>query len=387
MNRTWASDKVRSFETSIFDTISRLAIRHRCINFGQGFPDFDAPNFIKQAAIEAIRAGHNQYAPPHGTPVLRQAIAAKYATRGLIVDPDEEITVTAGSTEAMFATLSAICNPGDEWILFEPTYDTYEPIIRLNGGTAVGVRLHSPDFAFDPQELEAAFGAKTRGIILNSPHNPTSRVFNRGELEWIRDLCVANDCLAITDEVYEHLVFGCEHISLATLSGMRDRTVTISSTAKSFSATGWKIGYAVAPPEATRAIRKLHQYVIFTVATPFQHAMARGIGAAEQILKPLLSRLSANRRRLLDALRGLGFDVLEPQGTFFMLADCRALRAMDDVDFVSHLIQSDAHVATIPVSVFYLDRDSAPKRYIRFCFAKRDETIERGLHALERLKE
>ena len=384
----WISERLRPYGASIFDTIGQMVRERGCVNLGQGFPDFDGPDLIKEAACQAIRDGHNQYAPLPGVPALTSALREKYeAEAGVSFDPKTEITVLCGATEAMYAAITAICEPGDEFIMFAPVYDTYVPCVQLCGGRAVTVPLEPPTFRFDPDKLRAAFSAKTRAIILNTPHNPTGTVFKREELDLIRDLCHEHDCLAITDEVYEHLVFdGHEHISLVSLDGMRDRTITISSTAKSFSMTGWKIGYALAPPEATTAIRRIHQFIAFAIATPFQFGMAAGIRNRHRLLPPLVEDLRKKRDRLCDGLTRAGMKPYIPEGTFFVIADFSPLSAKTDVDYVIELIQSEANLATIPVSVFYPDPAQATTNYIRFCFAKRDETLGLGLEQLAKIR-
>ncbi|MCB1044963.1 MAG: aminotransferase class I/II-fold pyridoxal phosphate-dependent enzyme [Acidobacteria bacterium] len=387
MTVDWISNRLKPYEASIFATIGKLAIEHGCVNFGQGFPDFDGPGMVKEAARSAISEALNQYAPLAGALPLRQALAQKYQQHGLDYDVNSEITVTNGATEAMYASIMAICNPGDEIVVFEPTYDTYNPIIEMCGGTPVPVRLHPPAFAFDPDELAQAFSKKTRAIIVNSPHNPTGRVFNRPELQIIRDLCVTHNAIAITDEVYEHLTFHeHEHIPLATLDNMRERTITISSSAKTFSLTGWKIGYALAPAEATEGIRRLHQFAAFAVATPLQMGIAHGIERIHTLLPGLVNRLARKRTTMCNRLEDMGFNVFRPQGTFFILADISPLTDMDDISFVRFLIESSVKVATIPVSVFYQDQATAPKNYIRFCFAKKTSTIDKGLMQMKALR-
>ena len=381
----WIAARLRPYSASIFDTIGqKVRAASDCVNLGQGFPDFDGPDLVKEAAIEAIRKGQNQYAPLPGVPALTSAIREKYLEEtGIDFDPATEITVLAGATESMYAALASIVEPGDEFIVFAPVYDTYIPIIEICGAKAVAVPLEAPNFRFDPERLRAAFGPKTRGIIVNTPHNPTGTVFNRAELELIRDLCIEHDCIAITDEVYEYLVFdGHEHISLVTLDGMRDRTITISSTAKSFSMTGWKIGWTIAPPQATTAIRRLHQFIAFAIATPFQHGMAAGIRARNELIPPLVSDLKNKRDLLCNELEKAGMNPYRSEGTFFVIADFSTLSDRPDVDYVLDLIQSEASIATIPISVFYPDQQNAPFNYIRFCFAKTDAMLNRGLERI-----
>lgn len=382
---TWMTPKVAPYEASIFDVMGKLCRQQPdCVNFGQGFPDFDGPELVKDAAQAAIAAAKNQYAPPPGVPALNQALADQYQERtGLSFDPSTEITILGGATEAMYATLTGLCRAGDEFIVFAPIYDTYVPIIEMSGGTAVVVPLIAPGFRFEAETLKAAFSAKTRGIIINTPQNPTGTVFSREELQLIADLCIEHDAIAITDEVYEFLTFdGAEHLSIASLEGMRERTVTISSTAKTYSMTGWKIGYTLAPAEATTVIRRMHQYILFAVATPFQHAMAEGIRRRSQLIPPLVADLERNRRMLADGLQDLGFRVIRPQGSFFMLADFSQISDKPDTEFSVDLVTSDQAIGTIPVSVFYPESLNPPKHYLRFCFAKKRETIEKGLDRL-----
>lgn len=382
----WMTPKVAPYKASIFDVMGKLCREQPdCVNFGQGFPDFDGPDLVKEAAQRAIAEGKNQYAPPPGVPALNQVLAEQYAERtGIDFDPSTEITVLGGATEAMYATLTGLCRPGDEFIVFAPIYDTYVPIVEMSGGEAVVVALDAPQFRFDPERLKAAFSHKTRGIIINTPHNPTGTVFNREELQLIADLCIEYDAIAITDEVYEFLTFdGVEHLSMVSLPGMRERTVTISSTAKTYSMTGWKIGYTLAPPEATTVIRRMHQYILFAVATPFQHAMAEGVRQRQALIPPLVAELQRNRDLLAAGLNEMGFKVIIPAGSFFMLADFANLSDKPDTEFAVDLVTSKQAVGTIPISVFYPEALNPPTHYLRFCFAKREETVHRGLERLQ----
>lgn len=382
----WMSAKLEPYEASIFDVIGQLVRQQEgVVNLGQGFPDFDGPDLIKEAACQAIRDGHNQYAPMPGVPPLAKALHGKYLeTTGIDFDPAREITILAGATEAMYAAITSICERGDEFIVFAPIYDTYVPIIEMNGGRAIEIPLEPPSFRFDPDRLRAAFSSKTKGIIINTPHNPTGTVFNRSELELIRDLCVANDTIAFTDEVYEYLVYdNHEHISMVSLDGMRERTVTVSSTGKSFSMTGWKIGWVVAPPEATEAVRRLHQYIAFCIATPLQYGMAAGITHQAVLTAELREDLTAKRDWICQGLANLGFGITKPEGTYFVLADISPLTTSQDTEYVLELIRrEEVRVATIPNSVFYMDQSVAPKNYLRFCFAKKTKTLELGLSQL-----
>lgn len=385
----WTSQKLKPYGASIFDLIGReVRARPHVVNLGQGFPDFDGPELIKEAAFQAMRDGNNQYAPLPGVPALTSVLQDIYYQRtGLTFDPAREMTVLCGATEAMYAALTALTEPGDEWIVFAPIYDTYVPTIQMAGGHCIEIPLEPPHWRFDPDRLRAAFGPKTRGIVINTPHNPTGTVFSREELSLIRDLCVAHDAIAVADEVYENLVYdGAEHVSIVGLEGMRERTVTISSSGKSFSMTGWKIGWVVAPPEATEAIRRLHQFIAFAIATPFQFGMAAGLRNRATLIPELRDHLLKQRDLICDSLAELGFGVEKPRGTYFVLADFSHFSDKRDSDFVLELITSEIGVASIPVSVFYMNPDHAPHNYIRFCFAKRDETLRAGLDRLQMLR-
>lgn len=385
----WMSKKLQPYGASIFDVIGHeVRSRPHVVNLGQGFPDFDGPDPIKEAAFKAMRDGHNQYAPLPGIPALTSVLQEIMVDRtGIEFDPAREMTVLCGATEAMYATLTALCEPGDEWIVFAPIYDTYVPTIEMCGGRCIQVPLEPPSWRFDPDKLRAAFSDKTRGIIVNTPHNPTGTVFNLEELTLIRDLCVTHDVIAVTDEVYEFLTYeGATHHSLVALGGMRERTVTISSTGKSFSMTGWKVGWAIAPPEATQAIRRLHQFIAFAIATPFQHAMAEGLRQRETLVGELQQHLAKQRDAICTGLQDLGFGVRAPEGTYFVLADFSKFSDKKDTEYVLELITGDVAVATIPVSVFYMDQADAPTNYLRFCFAKKDETLQAGLAALQKLR-
>jgi N-succinyldiaminopimelate aminotransferase len=371
------------FGTSIFAEMTALALRHDALNLGQGFPDFDGPDFVMDAAVEAMRAGHNQYAPMPGIPELRRAIA-EHQRRfwGLEHDPDTEVTVHAGATGALCATLQALLDPGDEVVLFEPYYDAYRPGISLAGATERIVRLVPPDFTFDPAELEAAVGPKTRLLLLNSPNNPAGKVFTREELETVAGVCTRHDLLAVTDEVYEHIVFDGEHIPLATLPGMRERIVTISSAGKTFSFTGWKIGWTCAAPPLAAAVRAAHQFITYAVATPFQHAMAAALQAPDDYYRELGEGYRARRDRLCEGLTDIGFVVAVPSGTYFANADIRALGFEDDVAFC-RVLPERVQVAAIPLSAFLME--GGPRHMVRFAFAKDLATLDEAIRRLRRL--
>ncbi len=386
------AQRVQSFGTSIFTEISALAVQHQAVNLGQGFPDFAGPALIKEAAIKAIQSDQNQYAPSPGLPLLREAIAQSYVhSYGLHYDPRTEITITSGATEALIAAMLAIVDPGDEVIYFEPAYDAYLPDIIMAGGLPRPVRLRSPSSPADPRwrldvdELRAAFSPKTRALVLNSPQNPAGKVFARNELELIAQLCQEHDVIAITDEVYERLVFQGEHIPLASLFGMRERTITINSTGKTFSVTGWKIGYALSSAALTDAVRRSHQFITFATATPFQAAAAAALSDAigSSYYADLRHFYDEQRALLQQGLEQAGFEVFVPQGSFFMLA---ALPEgwNDDGAFCRYLT-TEVGVAAIPMSVFYSDPTQAT-HFARFCFAKKTATINAAVERLARIK-
>ncbi|MGB1276227.1 MAG: aminotransferase class I/II-fold pyridoxal phosphate-dependent enzyme, partial [Nannocystaceae bacterium] len=321
-------DRLQGFGTTIFTEMTRLAIEHKAVNLGQGFPNFDGPAFVKDAAIAAMRRedGTNQYRRMAGLMELTTAIA-EHQQRfwGLSYEPASEISVFAGATEAIFASLQALCNPGDEVVMFEPYYDSYRASVAMAGAKAKFVTLRAPSFTYDPKELEQAISPRTRVILLNTPHNPTGKVFSRTELEHIAELCRRHNLIAITDEVYEHLVYDGEHICLASLPGMRERCVVISSLGKSFSLTGWKIGHTCASPEISAAIRCAHQFITFCVPGPLQLAAAAAYRADDSYFAGLTQTFKSRRDRLCDGLAKLGLEVLVPAGTYFVLTDIRPL--------------------------------------------------------------
>ncbi|EDM76082.1 hypothetical protein PPSIR1_41409 [Plesiocystis pacifica SIR-1] len=379
------TSRLQGFGTTIFAEMTQLAMQHGAVNLGQGFPDFEGPEFIKRAAIEAIESGHNQYCRTHGLPVLNAAIA-EHQRRfwGLDYDPDSEITVYAGATEAIYATLAALCEVGDEVILFEPYYDSYRASVAMAGAHERLVTLRGPDFSFDPEQLRAAFTPKTRAILVNTPHNPTGKVYSRAELELIAQLCVEHDVLAITDEVYEHLVFDGEHLCLASLPGMRERTVVISSAGKTFSFTGWKIGHTCAPADISRALRSAHQFITFCNGTPFQVAMAQGYRAPDEYFDTFRSEYRARRDKLCAGLAEVGLEVLTPAGTYFVQTDIRPLGFDDDFEFC-RMLPAKVGVAAIPTSAFYANRE-AGKHLVRWAFCKTDPVLEEGIRRLQQLK-
>ena len=379
------ADRLSAFGSTIFTEISRLAIEHDAINLGQGFPNFDGPDFVKQAAINAIKDGHGQYARMFGIAELNRVIAARFnADAGLGVDPDAEVTVTSGCTEALIATFLGLVNPEEEVILFEPYYDSYRACVAMAGAEPKFVTLRPPDFAINESELRSAFSTKTRAILVNTPHNPTGKVFTKTELELIATLCKQHDAIAITDEVYERLVFDAEHVRLATLDGMYERTVTLSSLGKTFSLTGWKVGWAIAPPELTAGVRAAHQFITFATATPLQHGAVAALEAPDSYYAEFVEAYRRRRDVLVEGLERIGFEVYVPNGTYFVLADHTCFGFADDVAFCQHLIK-EVGVAAIPPSAFYHDPADG-KNLVRFAFCKDEQTLRDAIGRLEALR-
>ena len=376
--------RLNGFGTTIFAEMSALAVRTGAVNLGQGFPDTDGPAEIAEAAIAAIRAGHNQYPPGAGIPELRQAIAAHQARwYGLSFDPESEVLVTTGATEAIAASILGLCEAGDEVVTFEPYYDSYAACIAMAGATRRVVTLHPPDYGFDLDALRAAVTPRTRMVLLNSPHNPTGKVFSRGELEAIAGLCTEHDLIAVTDEVYEHLVFEGEHVPLATLPGMAERTVTISSAGKTFSFTGWKIGWACAPPPLLTAVRTVKQFLTYVSGAPFQHAIAHALAVGDDYYTAFTDDMRVKRDRLVDGLRTTGMDVFPPAGTYFVTADIRPLGERDGMAFCRSLPERCGVVA-VPNVVFYDDKEAGGP-LVRFTFCKRLEVLDEAVARLKGL--
>ncbi|MEM9132607.1 MAG: pyridoxal phosphate-dependent aminotransferase [Actinomycetota bacterium] len=379
--------RLQGFGTTIFAEMSALAVRTGALNLGQGFPDTDGPPAVLDAAVAAIRSGHNQYPPGPGLPDLRAAVA-EHQKRfwGLSFDPDTEVLITAGATEALAAALIGLSEIGDEIVVFDPTYDSYAAGIAMAGARMRGVLLRPPAadatgadnrYSFDPDELRAAFNPKTRLILLNTPHNPTGKVFTADELELIAELCQEHDVLAVTDEVYEHLVFdGGEHRPLAAVPGMADRTLTISSGGKTFSCTGWKIGWVCGPPELVAAVRTTKQYLTFVNGGPFQPAIATGLRLGDDYFTRYTADLQAKRDLLNRHLDAAGFTILPTEGTFFTTVDVTSVGATDSVEFCLSLPET-AGVVAVPSAVFYQDRANG-RHLARFCFAKTDDLLDRA---------
>jgi aminotransferase len=380
------SSKAAQFTESVIREMTRLALQHKAVNLSQGFPDFPAPAEIKRAAQDAIAADINQYAITWGAKSLRNAIADKFSrTNGVAIDPEREITVCCGSTEAMISAMMAIINPGDEVVVFEPFYENYGPDAILSGATPRYVKLHPPHWTFDPQELAAAFGPHTKAIILNTPNNPTGKVFTRAELEQIRDLCVEHNAFAITDEIYEHMLYdGARHISMATLNGMRERTITINALSKTYSVTGWRVGWAIASPEVTSAIRKVHDFLTVGAAAPLQEAGAVALQFPPEYYATLAAEYTQRRERLLGILTGAGFQCFKPSGAYYIMTDISAFGFPDDVAFAKYLV-TEIGVAAVPGSSFY--RNPANGRtHLRFTFCKTEKTFQAAAERLAKLK-
>lgn len=377
--------RVQYFTESVIREMTRLAAQHNALNLGQGMPDFETPAEVKDAACRAIQEDFNQYAITWGAPSLRRAIAAKAKRfNGIDCDPETQITVCCGATECMMATMLALIDPGDEVVVFQPYYENYAPDALLSGARPVWVNLRPPDWRFDPDELRKAFSSRTRAIILNTPNNPTGRVFTREELSLIAGLCQEFDAYAFADEIYEHILYvDRPHISIATLPGMLERTVTISGLSKTFSITGWRLGYCIAPPELTAGIRKVHDFLTVGAPHPLQVAGAAALALPESYYDKLQADYTRRRQIFLPYLREAGFTFADPEGAYYVLVDIAPLGASDDVAFVHHLIK-DIGVAAIPGSSFHSPADLGRTR-IRFMFAKRDETLHQAGERLRRL--
>jgi aminotransferase len=384
------SDKVEHFTESVIREMTRQAMLYGAINLAQGFPDFPAPAEIKQAAQEAVASDINQYAITWGAKNLRNAIARKMQEwQGISADPEKEVTVCCGSTEAMISTLLAVCNASDEVVIFEPFYENYGPDAVLSGAKPRFVKLRPPaspdgEWSFDERELRAAFHNNTKAIILNTPNNPTGKVFSRAELELIRDLCVEFNVLAITDEIYEHILYeDAQHISVARLDGMRERTVTINGLSKSYSVTGWRVGWAIAPPVITNAIRKVHDFLTVGAPAPLQEAGAIALDLPALYYHRLAENYRTRRDHLMPALAEAGFRCFRPRGAYYVMTDISAFGFPDDVAFTQYLVK-EIGVAAVPGSSFYDDpRDGAQQ--VRFAFCKRDQTLDEAGRRLRKL--
>jgi len=380
----YLSSKLQGLGTSIFAEMSALAVQTGAINLGQGFPDTDGPAVVAEAAIAAIRAGHNQYPPGAGIPELRLAVAAHQQRFWEIdVDPDTEVLVTAGATEAIAATVIALCETGDEVLTFEPTYDSYGAVAAMAGAQLRVVPLRAPAYEFDVAELAAAINPRTRLLLLNSPHNPTGKVFSTTELAEIAALCIEHDLLVVTDEVYEHLVFDGRHVPMATLPGMAERTLTISSGGKTFSFTGWKVGWVSGPAPLVAAVRTAKQFLTYVNAGPFQHAIAAGLGLDDAFYADIATTLAGKRDLLCDGLEKAGFDVLRPAGTYFATVDIRTVGETDG-DAFCRALPARCGVVAVPSAAFYTNQDRG-RHLVRFAFCKRDEVLREAVDRLATL--
>jgi aminotransferase len=386
MQQPVLSFKAARFTESVIRGMSVEARKHSAINLAQGMPDFPAPAEVKDAACRAILADINQYAVTWGARGLREAVAEHAGWHlGMVVDPETEITVTCGSTEAMLVALMSIINPGDEVILSQPFYENYWPDCVLTGATPRFVPVRPPNWSFDSSELAAAFNDKTKAIILCNPNNPTGTVFSRRELEEVAALCRKWDVIGITDEIYEHIVYdGREHVALATLDGMRERSVTISGMSKTYAVTGWRVGTMIASPKLTHAFRQVHDFVSIGAAAPLQEAGAVAYRLPREYYTRLAADYQARRDRLCTALLEIGFDLEMPQGAYYVMTDISAFGATDDVEFAMHLVRN-LGVATVPGSSFFQDK-ALGQKYIRFCFCKRDETLDGAIERLRMLR-
>jgi aspartate/methionine/tyrosine aminotransferase len=385
--RSSVSEKASRFTESVIREMTRQAMKYGAVNLAQGFPDFGAPQAIKQAAIDAIANDVNQYAITWGARDFREALAKKTAWHlGLEIDPEREVTVTCGSTEAMIATLMATVDPGEEVVIFEPFYENYAPDAILSGAKPVYVKLHPPTWSFDPDELRAAFTDRTKAIILCNPNNPVGKVFTRDEMEFIAGLCREHDALCITDEIYEHILYAhpdgtpARHVCMAQLEGMRERTVVINSMSKTYSVTGWRVGYAIAPPHITAAIRKVHDFLTVGAAAPLQAAGAFALSLPPEYYDKLRADYQARLDLFLPAVEKAGFGVTRPEGAYYVMTDISRFGFANDVDFAMHLVK-EVGVSCVPGSSFY-HRPEDGAQQVRFCFCKKDETL---LAAVDRL--
>jgi len=380
------SRRILRFTESVIREMTRLALRHGAINLAQGFPDFPAPEALKQAAATAIADDINQYAITWGAKPFRDAIANKYRrTYGLDFDPEREIAVCCGATEGMIATMLAVIDPGDEIVLFEPFYENYGPDTQLCGATTRYVSLRAPDWSFDRDELRRAFTPRTKAIVLNTPNNPTGKVFARDELEFIASLCEEFDALAITDEIYEHILYdGATHIPIISLPGMRDRSILVNSMSKTYSVTGWRVGWVLAAPDLTDSIRKVHDFLTVGAASPLQQAGVMALGMGPEYYHHLSAEYRGRRDHIVASLESAGLRCFVPKGAYYVMTDVSAFGFADDVAFVKHLIEN-LGVAAVPGSSFYASSGGGSQQ-VRFCFCKKFETLESARVALRKLR-
>jgi len=380
------SRKAGAFTESVIREMTRLALEHGAMNLAQGFPDFAAPGAVKEAAQRAIAQDINQYAITWGAREFRQAIAARFLKdTGLAIDPEREITVTCGATEAMIASLLAVVDPGDEVVVFEPFYENYGPDAIICGAIPRFVRLEPPDWTFDPAELRAAVNERTRALILNTPNNPTGKVFLREELEVIAEAALDSGAYVITDEIYQFITYeGARHLSMATLPGMRERTITLNALSKTYSVTGWRVGYAIAAPEVTGAIRKMHDFLTVGAAAPLQEAGVAALRLPDDYYRGLASDYERRRDRMLESLTSAGFRCFKPRGAYYIMTDISGFGFPDDVEFARYLV-NEIGVAVVPGSSFYQD-PGLGRQQVRLCFSKTDATLDEAGRRLRRLK-
>jgi aminotransferase len=385
MSKLKGSKKATQFTESVIREMTRLNQLHGGVNLSQGFPDFPAPAIVKDAACAAIQADVNQYAVTWGARPLREAIAREFTRRyGVPVVPDEQVTVCCGATEAMMATMMAVIDPGDEVVIFEPFYENYGPDAILSGATPRYVTLHEPDWTFDPDELAAAFNERTKAIILNTPNNPTGKVFTSDELGAIAALCRKWDVIAISDEIYEHIIYdGCAHVPIASIEGMSDRTVTINSLSKTYSVTGWRVGWTISPASLTGAIRKVHDFLTVGAAAPLQEAGVTALGVPDSYYADLARSYQRRRDMLLDILERRHFTCYKPRGAYYIMTDIGDFGFRDDIEFARYLVK-EVGVAAVPGSSFYRNA-AAGRTKLRFCFCKRDETLAEADRRMARL--
>lgn len=380
------SERTKTFSESVIREMTRLSREHNAVNLAQGFPDFPSPDFIKNSAIEAIKKDINQYSYTWGSTKLRRAISERYLKKyNFLFDPEKGITICCGSTEAMISSLMAILNPGDEVIIFEPFYENYVPGTILTGAKPVYVKLYEPSWEYKKEELEKAFSEKTKVIIINNPHNPTGKVFSRKELEEIAELCIKYDCFAITDEIYEYIIYDeRKHILLSSIDGMRERTITISGLSKTFSITGWRIGYAIASPELSSSIRKVHDFLTVCAPAPLQEACANVLNLSEDYFVRLRMDYQRKRDIFMEYLEKAGFKAFKPSGAYYIMTDISEFGFSNDWEFIKFLIK-EIGISGVPGSSFY--HDDSGNQKVRFCFCKKDETLHEAGKKLKKMKE
>lgn len=381
------SSRTENFTESVIREMTRRNAIAKGVNLAQGFPDFNPPEELIEAAIKAMKDGYNQYAITWGSPRLRQAICEKIGWyNGITADPDKNVTVTCGATEAMMSTMLAIINPGDEVVIFEPYYENYGPDTIVSGAKPIFVPLIEPDFHFNPDDLRAAFSERTKAIIINTPHNPSGKVFTREELELVSELCNKYDALVVTDEIYEHILYDeAKHISPASIPGLENRTITISGMSKTYSATGWRIGYTIAPEHISNAIRKVHDFLTVGAPAPLQEAGVTAMRMPQEYYTKLAKFYQHKRDIIVGELSKVGFVPFTPQGAYYVLTDISAFNAKDDFEFAMYLVE-EVGVATVPGSSFYSDGELGRNK-IRFAFCKTEETLRAAIERLEKLKQ